>query len=99
GNGELCVCELEKILGINQSNASRHLNKLASANIILYEKRALYVYYRINEEIYKKYPFLKELILKELKDYKKCGQDTARLNIFKRSGISCEDLVQDKDNM
>ena len=29
-NSEMCVCEIEAILGINQSNASRHLNKLKS---------------------------------------------------------------------
>lgn len=31
---ELCVCELEVLLGLNQSNASRHLNKLSSAGIL-----------------------------------------------------------------
>lgn len=32
--GELCVCEIETLLGITQSNASRHLNKLKSLKII-----------------------------------------------------------------
>ncbi len=27
-NGELCVCDIEEVLDIQQSNASRHLNKL-----------------------------------------------------------------------
>ena len=51
--GELCVCEIEYLLDINQSNASRHLNKLAVVNLITYEKRALYVYYSINKRFLK----------------------------------------------
>lgn len=31
---ELCVCEIETILNISQSNASRHLNKLINAKIL-----------------------------------------------------------------
>lgn len=94
--GELCVCELEHILDINQSNASRHLNKLTSENIISYEKRALYVYYRINEGIFEEYPFIKEFIHKELKKVRKCEEDNRRLDIYIKSGISCEDLKQGK---
>ena len=38
-NGSLCVCDIEAVLNINQSNASRHLNKLKTAKIILSEKK------------------------------------------------------------
>lgn len=31
---ELCVCEIQYIMQINQSNTSRHLNKLKQAEII-----------------------------------------------------------------
>ena len=34
----LCVCEIESILEITQSNASRHLSKLMNANIVTYYK-------------------------------------------------------------
>lgn len=37
-NEELCVCDIEAVLGIKQSNASRHLNKLKMAGIIASEK-------------------------------------------------------------
>ncbi|MCO5382960.1 MAG: metalloregulator ArsR/SmtB family transcription factor [Methanosarcina barkeri] len=37
-NGELCVCDIEAVLGVKQSNASRHLNKLKMAEIIVSEK-------------------------------------------------------------
>lgn len=96
GSGELCVCELEYILDINQSNASRHLNKLTAENIISYEKRALYVYYRINEEVFEEYPFIKEFIRNELIKVKKCAEDNRRLSIYKKSGMSCDNLKQGK---
>ena len=39
-NGELCVCDIEAVLGIKQSNASRHLNRLKVAGIIVSEKKS-----------------------------------------------------------
>lgn len=91
-NGDLCVCEIEVILDINQSNASRHLNKLANANIIEYYKVAQYVYYRINEEIIAEYPFIKEIIEKEAMKLKRCNIDYERLKKYKNSSLGCEDL-------
>ncbi len=94
--GELCVCELEHLLDINQSNASRHLNKLTTSEIVVYEKRALYVYYKINQTKINQYPFINDLMYTEFNKLKKCEQDTKRLNEYKASGISCEDLKQGK---
>lgn len=42
--------KIEEILQINQSNASRHLNKLMNAKLVTYYKEAKYVYYKLNEE-------------------------------------------------
>ena len=47
--GELCVCEIESILGMTQSNASRHLNKLKSLKIIEADKKEQWVYYSIDK--------------------------------------------------
>lgn len=93
---ELCVCELEHILDINQSNASRHLNRLTNAKLINYEKRALYVYYQINEKGLAEYPIIKELIYSEFPKIEKCKEDTARLEKYRQSGITCEDLKAGK---
>jgi len=41
----LCVCDLEAILGLNQSNLSRHLAKLKHAGILNAQKKALFTYY------------------------------------------------------
>lgn len=96
-NGELCVCELEHLLDINQSNASRHLNKLTTANLITFEKRALYVYYNVNKELYAEFPILTEFLNKELSRLKKCQTDLERLKTYKDSGITCEELKEGKN--
>ncbi len=41
----LCVCDLEAILELNQSNLSRHLSKLKQAGIVSAQKKALFTYY------------------------------------------------------
>lgn len=94
--GELCVCELEHLLDINQSNASRHLNRLTEADVIFFEKRALYVYYNINRELYEEFPLLVEFLDKELGKLSRCGLDLERLSAYKASGISCEELKAGK---
>ena len=94
--GELCVCELEHILGINQSNASRHLNRLTNAKLINFEKRALYVYYQINEKALAENPVIKEVIYSEFPKIEQCKEDARRLEKYRQSGITCEELKAGK---
>ena len=74
-----CVCVLEDILNLNQSNLSRHLNKLKKAGIIIGEKRTQWVDYEISEKFLKENPFVKEILesrlteeifLKDLNNFK-----------------------------
>lgn len=95
-NGDLCVCEMEVILDINQSNASRHLNKLTNAKILEYYKVAKYVYYKLNENTLKEYPFIKEIIETETLKVDQCNKDCERLQKYKNSGISCDELKDSK---
>lgn len=46
----LCVCELETMLDMSQSNVSRHLSKLKSAGLISSFKEQQWVYYQISDE-------------------------------------------------
>lgn len=45
GDRTLCVCDLEDILGLNQSNLSRHLAKLKQVGLVRGEKRGLFMHY------------------------------------------------------
>lgn len=90
--GALCVCEIEEILNITQSNASRHLNKLMNAKLVTYYKEAKFVYYKIDENTISNYPFVKELLDNELLKIANLEKDYKKLNDFKKQGISCEIL-------
>ena len=88
-NGELCVCDIEAILGIKQSNVSRHLNRLKTAKIIISEKKSQWVYYRLNDDIFLKYPFLSIIVNNEIEKISTCKEDLLLLEKFKTSGRSC----------
>ncbi|HEX3048389.1 MAG TPA: metalloregulator ArsR/SmtB family transcription factor [Bacillota bacterium] len=85
----MCVCELETVLNITQSNVSRHLLKLKEADIIDFEKQGLYVFYKINEPILEQYSFIQNILNRELDLIQKLGDDLARLERLKRDGQVC----------
>jgi ArsR family transcriptional regulator, arsenate/arsenite/antimonite-responsive transcriptional repressor len=90
--GDLCVCEIEYILNLNQSNASRHLNKLTTAKIIDYNKKAKYVYYGLVSDTIKQCQFISDLLNNEMHKIEQCNNDLNRLKKYKESGITCDDL-------
>lgn len=49
-HGELCVCHLEKALGISQPNASRQLGILRAANIVDFRREGTWVYYSLTKQ-------------------------------------------------
>lgn len=93
-HGALCVCEIEEILNITQSNASRHLNKLMNAKLVTYYKEAKYVYYKIDEKTTENHPFVKEIINSELLKIENLKNDYNNLKAFKNDGMDCETLAQ-----
>lgn len=86
-DGHLCVGEIETILGVNQSNVSRHLSRLQKVNLITPEKRAQWVYYQINHSTLRKYPMLRELIEKELDKIDLCVKDINKLREYQRQKL------------
>ena len=88
-NGELCVCDIETVLRIKQSNASRHLNRLKIAEIIVSEKKSQWVYYRLKDETFVKFPFLSIIINDEVGKISVCKEDLKLLEKVKASGRSC----------
>ena len=45
GEKTLCVCDLEEILLLQQSNLSRHLAKLKQVGLVMSQKKGLFMYY------------------------------------------------------
>lgn len=48
-HGAVCVCEVEALLGITQSKASRHLRYMANAGVLEWERDGATVMYRLPE--------------------------------------------------
>lgn len=90
----LCVCDLEAILNLSQSNASRHVTKLKTARIITGEKQAQWIYYRVDNQILERYTFLRELLEKELKQAFQYQKDLDRLRTYRERGGSCENNIR-----
>lgn len=95
--GPLCVCEIEDVLQITQSNASRHLNKLMNADLVTYYKEAKYVYYKLDEETLREFSFIEELLSNELEKEEILKQDYNMLKAYKGAGINCETTNEDKN--
>lgn len=89
-NGELCVCDIETVLGIKQSNTSRHLNRLKIAGIITSQKKSQWVYYRLNDETFKNFPFISVIINDEMEKIDICKKDLELLEKTKSSGRCCD---------
>lgn len=85
----LCVCDLEDVLKLSQSNASRHLTKLRHCRLIVAEKQAQWVYYRINEQLLQEQPFVKAILEQELGKSKKNQQDLLALRQYRNMGGGC----------
>ena len=49
-HGHLCVCEVEQILGISQSKASRHLRYLRDSGVLKDERDGLIINYRLPQD-------------------------------------------------
>lgn len=47
--GELCVCDIQRVLGASQPNVSRHLTYLKNAGLVLDRREGTRIYYRLAE--------------------------------------------------
>ncbi len=92
---ELCVCEVEGILSMTQSNISRHLSKLTSSGVTKYRKDAKYIYYSLEEKTLVEHPFIAEAI-KDFRGEERYMEDLVKLNRYVEHGYTCDDV---KDNV
>lgn len=95
--GYFCVCELEVLLEMSQSNVSRHLNKLKSAGMITPVKDGLWVHYKLDLSFCEN----NEALLTYLKYSWACHEpylsDLERYKRYKSAGLSCKEIAESKD--
>lgn len=88
---ELCVCELENILNMSQTNVSRHLNKLKNANIVTMKKESKWAYYSINEHFIKNNENLIKHLKSSFMEDKDLAHDMNILISFEEKQALCSD--------
>ena len=49
--GEACVCDLNEALDLSQPTVSHHLKVLHDAGLLEREKRGVWVYYRVQDQV------------------------------------------------
>lgn len=93
---ELCVCEIEVILDITQSNASRHLNKLKLGDFLNSSKDSLWTHYTVNLEFVKKHKSLFEYLESNFNNNEKFLKDLNRYYKYKENNLSCKNITENK---
>ncbi|MGI6537037.1 MAG: ArsR/SmtB family transcription factor [Caldicoprobacterales bacterium] len=96
---ELCVCEIETLLDMTQSNASRHLNKLKTSGIITSEKKSQWVYYRVDNNFIEKNNLLYKFLKSKMDGNMQWIKDVERLKKYKNSNFTCEQLRENKSQV
>lgn len=94
---DLCVCEIEAILGLSQSNVSRHLHRLKSEKMIEFHKKAQWVHYYVSDYLKQDKASLYNLIQEEAEQMATCIEDLRKLGVYKDSHFNCECIRQDKE--
>lgn len=93
----LCVCEIEVLLEMSQSNASRHLSKLRAVGILSSEKDAQWVHYKMSDAFIESnrglYMYLKEGFEKN----DPYINDLKRFEMYTKKGLNCQYIANDKD--
>ncbi|MGE5661960.1 MAG: ArsR/SmtB family transcription factor [Ignavibacteriales bacterium] len=72
---DLCVCEIESVLNMTQSNVSRHLTTLKQCGILRNYKNAQWTYYCINDSFKEENKELYQYLIKRLKELPSYEED------------------------
>lgn len=87
--GDVCSCEIESILNITQSNASRHLTRLRWAGILSSYKKAQWIHYLPAQDVWDTYPCIQAIIDSSRKELPFLQDDLALLSEYRESGETC----------
>lgn len=96
---ELCVCEIETMLNMNQSNVSRHLSKLKQAQIIESSKDGQWVHYRIAPIFIENYPGILEHLKVFFQEESSFRKDLSAYKKYTSLGLNCTDIRRDPESV
>jgi len=86
---DLCSCEIERILDLKQSNASRHLHRLRETKLLDTYKKSQWTHYRISQQHRGNDNFLQPIISSARTAGSPFTDDLGRLQNYRERGFSC----------
>src|SRR5215211_6102933 len=86
--GEVCVCDLQRVLGVPQPKVSRHLAYLRRAGMVTARKQGLWSYYTLAAPRNALHRNLLTCLETCFNDVPELARDTARLKRF-ACGLNC----------
>jgi ArsR family transcriptional regulator, arsenate/arsenite/antimonite-responsive transcriptional repressor len=96
---ELCVCELEVVLNLSQSNVSRHLGILRNLKIIAAVKDAQWVHYKVDEKFSAENAMLIDYLQRGFEKEAIFVRDLEKCKVYKNSNYNCQDITSDKSKV
>lgn len=90
----LCVCELEMLLEMQQSNVSRHLNRLREAGIIRADKYQQWVHYDLDPAFISMYGEVYHWIEREIVLNSNMTRDRKRLSAYRMHHLNCTEIKE-----
>ncbi|MCT4595099.1 MAG: metalloregulator ArsR/SmtB family transcription factor [Anaeromicrobium sp.] len=98
-NHDLCVCEIETILQITQSNASRHLNRLKTTKVIDSFKDSQWTYYKIHHNFMTEHKKLYDYLIDQFSDDNQCITDLDKLKRYEKSSFTRSHIREQKEEV
>ncbi len=86
----LCVCEIEMVLSVSQSNASRHLIKLKNSGIVDFHKKSQWVLYEIDKKFIENNPDLYKHLNGKFTSDDDYLKDREKLKLPEFQAVVCE---------
>lgn len=91
---DLCSCEIQAILEVNQSNLSRHLSRLRQAGLIIGDKRGQWVHFQVDQQAWESYGFVAPIVESARAELPVLSGDLDRLHDYRHSGFTCTTIAQ-----
>ena len=95
---ELCVCEIEVILNLSQTNVSRHLAKLREAELIEAYKDAQWVHYKPSRALLQNQS-LNAFLQAGFAAEEPFVTDSQRLQNYQNNNLTCTIIREDREQV
>jgi len=85
-SGELCVCDIQRVLDATQTKVSRHLKYLKRAGLVADRRKGLWILYSIAEPLSNEQRLILSCVSKAAGSHPACQGDIQKLREDIRSG-------------